>query len=333
MSAPVRSQAAAIALRSCGPGRSLETVGIFADTPTQPGTALVRLHAAAVTHLDRSVVAGHLPGQMRPPFTPGTEACGTVLASVAHPAGSRVVVRGAGVGVTSDGTWASLGCFPDAALHPCPADLDPATAAAALSPALTADAAVRAVAAVRPGETVAVTGATGVVGRMVAAVVRAAGAARVVGLVRPASVGAADALTDLVDEVVGVGGSGPLDDGGLDAVVDAVIDTVGGAVAAAAVRSIRPGGRMVLLGYTAGTVLPLDLHEVIARDVRLLPVNMQRRPATPEAVQRALADVAAARLPLSIVRMPLPDAQRALDLLARGEVRGRVVLEAAGGVR
>ncbi len=332
MSAPVRSQAAAIALRSRGPGRPLETVDVAADAPTRPGTALVRVHAAAVTHLDRSVVAGHLPGQMRPPFTPGTEACGTVLASAVHPVGSRVVVRGAGVGVTSDGTWTSLGRFPDAALHPCPVDLDPATAAAALSPALTADTAVRAVAAVRPGETVAVTGATGVVGRMVAAVARAAGAARVVGLVRPGSVGTADALTGLVDEVVGVGGSGPMDDGGLDAVADAVIDTVGGAVAAA-VRSIRPGGRMVLLGYTAGTVVPLDLHEVIARDVRLLPVNMQRRPATPEAVQRALADVAAARLPLSVVRMPLPDAQRALDLLARGEVRGRVVLEVAGSMR
>jgi len=65
----------------------------------------------------------------------------------------------------------------------------------------------------------------------------------------------------------------------LSAQADALIDTVGGPTLAAALRGVGPGGRAVLVGYTGGTTIQLDVPELLQRDVALLPLNMLRREA------------------------------------------------------
>src|SRR6185369_15691619 len=112
---------------------------------------------------------------------------------------------------------------------------------------------------------------------------------------------------------------------------DVLIDTVGGPVLAAALPCIAPGGKAVLVGYTAGQAVSLDLPTFLQRDVALLPLNMMRREqagrsAVPELLQR-LGD---GRLRLDITTFPLHEAGAALEWITQRGHRGRAVLVSGG---
>jgi NADPH2:quinone reductase len=308
-------------LRSYGPGRQLQAEEI--ELIAGPGEALVEMRVAAVTQLDRTVLAGKLPQQLQAPFVPGSEGAGVVLSSEQYPAGTEVVIRGGGVGVSRPGTWGQLAVVPDGSLHPLPAGMDPAAAVVMLAPALTAHTAVRRVGAVVAGETVVVTGATGLVGRLCAAVARSAGATKVIGLARAGE--SVDVLSGLVDQIVRVDELGQV--GRELQWCDAAIDTVGGPVTSGVMSHITPGGRVVVLGYTAGEFATLDLHQLIGRDLRVLPVNMQRTSIEPGTVAQVLADIAPAAVHPDIQLLPAANVEDALDLLTAGTAERRVLLD------
>ena len=109
--------------------------------------------------------------------------------------------------------------------------------------------------------------------------------------------------------------------------VDALIDTVGGALLPAMLRCVAPGGRAVLIGYTAGQAISLDLPELLQRDVALLPLNMLRREATGRAaVPQLLERLGDGRLCLEVMRFPLHEAAAALTWITQRGHRGRAVL-------
>ena len=270
-------------LRSHGPGEQLKAEEV--ELTAGPGETLVEMRLAAVTPLDRSTLAGKQP---MVPFVPGSEGAGVVVSSDVLAPGTAVVVRGEGVGVTRAGVWGRYAVVPNAAVHRLPSSLEAGTALALMTPALTAHTAVRRVADVQAGETVVVTGVTGLVGRMCAAIARSAGAARVIGLVSLDD--RADDALGLVDQVVRVDGLGQV--GRELPWCDAVVDTMGGPVAGGVLGHISPGGRIAVLGYKAGEFTTIDLHQLIGRDLRVLPVNVQRTALAPDAVGQALADIA-----------------------------------------
>jgi NADPH:quinone reductase-like Zn-dependent oxidoreductase len=313
-----------IVLRSYGPGQQLQAEEI--ELIAGPGDALVEMRVAAVTQLDRTVLAGKIPQQLQPPFVPGSEGAGVVLSSDKYPAGTEVVIRGGGVGVSRPGTWGRLAVVPDASLHPLPDGLEPAAAVAMLASALTAHTAVRRVGAVVAGETVVVTGATGLVGRLCAAVARSAGATKVIGLARAGE--SVDVLSGLVDQIVRVDELGQV--GRELQWCDAAIDTVGGPVTSGVMSHITPGGRVVVLGYTAGEFATLDLHQLIGRDLRVLPVNMQRTSIEPGTVAQVLADIAPAAVHPEVVLVPAIEVEDALDLLTAATADRRVLLDLSG---
>ncbi|TDO50127.1 NADPH:quinone reductase-like Zn-dependent oxidoreductase [Kribbella sp. VKM Ac-2527] len=308
-------------LRCHGPGEELKAEDV--ELVAGPGETLVEMRVAPVTQLDRTVLAGKLAQQVRPPFVPGSEGAGVVISSETFAAGSQVVIRGAGVGVSRSGTWGTLAVVPDASVHPLPEELDAAAAVALLASALTAHTAVRRVAQVVAGETVVITGATSLVGRLCAAVARSAGASKVIGLAR--SVEPVEALSALVDQVVRVDELGQV--GRELPWCDAVIDTVGGPVISGVMSHITPGGRVAVLGYTAGEFATLDLHQLIGRDLRVLPVNMQRTTIEPGAVSQVLVDIAPARIAPEYELVPGARVEEALDLLARHTADRRVLLD------
>jgi NADPH2:quinone reductase len=81
-----------------------------------------------------------------------------------------------------------------------------------------------------------------------------------------------------------------------------------------------------LVGYTAGTVVALDLPALLQADVRLLPVNLIRRaPEAAAAAPARLSDLSG-RLSLRIERYTLRNAPAALQRLASGQAAGRVAL-------
>ncbi|MEU8221943.1 zinc-binding alcohol dehydrogenase family protein [Kribbella sp. NPDC048915] len=302
-----------IVLRCHGAGQPLKAEE--AELSAGPGETLVEMRLASVTTLDRSTVAG---GQPSEPLIPGSEGAGVVVSSGVAEAGTPVVVRGDGVGVTRAGVWGRYAVVPDTAVHRLPPSLDAATALALMTPLLTAHTAVRRVADVQAGETVVVTGVNGQLGRLCAAIARSAGAARVVGVVSQDE--RADDAGGLVDQLVQVDGLGQV--GRELPWCDAVIDTMGGPVTGGVLGHISPGGRIAVLGYRFGEFSTINLHQLIGRDMRLLPVNLQRTVLAPNAVGQALADIAGSSWRTEYDLVP---AARIGELLERPS--GRVLID------
>jgi NADPH:quinone reductase len=99
---------------------------------------------------------------------------------------------------------------------------------------------------------------------------------------------------------------------------------VGGPVTSGVLGHITPGGRVAVLGYKAGEFTTIDLHQLIGRDLRVLPVNLQRAVFEPGAVSQALADVTAVQLRLDVEVLP---ADRVGDALDRSPSDRRVFLD------
>jgi NADPH2:quinone reductase len=307
-----------VVLRCYGPGQELKAEEL--ELVAGLGETLVEMRLAAVLQADRSVLAGKQPTQ---PFVPGSEGVGVVVTSSVFEAGTPVVIRGEGVGVTRPGLWGQYAVVPNAAVHRLPAALDPAAALALLTPALTAHTAVRRVAGVLDGETVVITGITRLVGRLCAAVARSAGAKKVIGLALHGE--PVDLAAPLVDQIVRVDELGQV--GRELPWCDAAIDTVGGPVTSGVLGHITPGGRVAVLGYKAGEFTTIDLHQLIGRDLRVLPVNLQRTVIEPGAVTQALADVGSVQVRPEVEVLP---ADRIGDVLDRSATDRRVFLDLTG---
>ena len=307
------------------------------DPAPGPGESLVAMAAAAVAHIDLTVAGGTFAHRPSLPYVPGTEGAGHVVRSDRHAVGAPVRVRGGGVGLTRDGTCAQLGAFPDEALTEVPAGTDLIVAATFFAPSLTAHAALTEVGGLAAGELVAVTGAAGAVGSMavqlalragaeVVAVVRDAEKARALGegvqcVLREREEDVAGAVLDAARRVRATGTG-----------VDLLLDTVGGAELAALVtRAVRPGGRAVLVGYTAGESVTLDLPALLAADVRVLPMNLiNRGPGLAATAADLLAAIGRGELTLARTRWPLESIGEALASVRDGTATGRVAVTIDG---
>lgn len=296
------------------------------------GRTIVRMEAATVGHIDRTVWSGAFLRHPPLPYIPGVEGAGRVVASDRLPEGARVWLRGRGLGTTMDGTWCELIDAPDDAVEPLPDAVPMTLGAAFFSPTTSAWVALHEVGRLRPGERVLVTGATGAVGSMAVQLALEAGAQ--VGAV-VASADQARQLPAGVEAVVvdpdpaAPPGTPTADPAAHGPAADLLIDTVGGASLQAVLARIVPSGRAVLVGYTGGTTLQLDLPRFLQRDVALLPLNMLRREqAGRAAVPELLARIADGRLTLPVTAFPLHEASAALDWIVRRGHRGRAVLVA-----
>lgn len=266
------------------------------DPEPRVGHTLVRTAAATVAHVDRTVMKGGFLSPPPLPYTPGVEAAGVVVQSERFAPGTRVWLRGGGLGTRRDGTWCELIDAPDEAIGLLPDGVDMALGSAFFSPCTSAWVALRHVADMQPGERVGVTGASGAVGSIALQLARAWGA----------------------DVVHAPSAQEP---------VDLLVDTVGGPVLEQALSAIVPGGRIVLVGYTAGEQVGLSLPLLMQRDVRLLPLNMYRREAQGRAAAPQLLELLReGTLTLATQRFALEEAVQALAWIAQRGHRGRAVL-------
>ncbi len=287
------------------------------DPVPAEGESLVEIEAATVGHLDRTIWGG---GFLRPPklpYIPGVEGAGRVLAGARFEPGRRVWVRGGGLGVARDGTWAERVVVPDAALGPLPDGVPMAVGAAFFSPCTSAWVALHGVAAVRPDDRVLVTGAGGAVGSVAVQLAGEAGAAVSALVTDPAGFAAngVEVLTALADVEP----------------FDVIIDTVGGAVLAGCLEHVASGARVVVVGYLAGHDLTLDLPAFVQRNASLLPLNMIAREAEGRAAVPDLLDrLAEGRLTVGTTEFPLEDVASALAWLGQRGHRGRAVLRVGG---
>jgi NADPH:quinone reductase-like Zn-dependent oxidoreductase len=288
-------------------------IGERAEPQRAAGHTLVRVTAAAVNPVDLHISAGGHPAGPPPArHVPGVEGVGTVVESDTLQPGTRVRVAVPGGFV--DGTFAELVSAPDAVCVPLPDGLDDDLAAAVGIVGVSALIALREEAALRPDESVLVLGATGGLGRALVRLARELGAGRVVAAGRDRA--RLDTLEGAADATVLLDADPSADPSAFAALlekaggpVDVVADLLWGPYAAGALASLRPGGRHVNLGQTAGAAAAVDAGVLRHSHLRITGFSAAALP--PDRVVAAYREVAeiAARgaLDLPVTRYPLDE--------------------------
>lgn len=307
---------------------------VEAPTPqVQPGHVLVDVLATALNFPDVLMARGLY--QVRPPlpFVPGIEVCGRVAEVGAGVGGFRVGDRVVGLPVPQHGGLAEHALLPAEALFPAPESLADAEAAALTVAFQTAYVGLTRRAALRPGETVLVHAAAGGVGAAAVQVAKALGAT-VIGVVGSAA---------KAEAAVAAGADHVIDRSGVDLVaalkevvgpagVDVVFDPVGGAAYDASTKVIAFEGRIVVVGFTSGTVPAPGLNHVLVKNYAILGLHWGLyNTHDPVAVRHAhdelsrLAAEGAVR-PHVTERLPLSGAADAVQRVADGTTTGRLVV-------
>jgi NADPH:quinone reductase-like Zn-dependent oxidoreductase len=292
------------------------------------GQVLVRVHAAAANPADGKVVRGELAGRFlharRFPLVPGydlagvVEAVGSGVADFA--AGDRVYGHLPYSGKNDQGSFAELVAVPAGEVGRLPAAVEFETAAAAATTGLTALQSLRDRGGLVAGGRALVLGAAGGVGTIAVGVAKKLGAS----VTAVASPKALDLVKTLgADEVVARAHGEPL---GLEGPFDVVFDTPAAYGYVACRRMLSPRGAYVTTLPTGSLIAGKLMTLFSRRRARLLVVKSVR------ADLELLAGWLAEGLPVPIdSRFPVGDAGRAIDRLAQGGMRGRVVVDVAGG--
>ncbi|KGM09799.1 zinc-binding dehydrogenase [Cellulomonas bogoriensis] len=291
-----------------------------ADLPAH--WTVVDVHAAALNHHDLWALRGVGLGQDQLPMVLGCDAAGTT------PDGREVVVHGViggeghGVGpqerrsILSErypGTLAEQVAVPTWNLVPKPAELTFVEAACLPTAWLTAYRMLFTSARLSPGDRVLVQGVGGGVASAAITLAAAAGL-EVVATSRDATK-RARALQMGAGHAVEPGQRLPFR-------VDAVIETVGAATWDHSMRSVRPGGVVVVAGATTGDAAPMGLQRLFFTEVTVMGATMGSR-ADLEALVRMC--VTTGLRPVVDSTFDLADAPQAMARLASGEHVGKVV--------
>jgi NADPH2:quinone reductase len=300
------------------------------DPVPGPGQLLVRVHAAAVNFPDVLFIAGKYQVKVPPPFTPGNELAGEVIAAgegARFRPGQRVF------GTTAIGAYAEQALLDSTMASLVPNDADYASAAAFGVTYRTAYHALRSVAEVTQGDWVVVLGAAGGVGlaavdlavAMRARVLAAASGPEKLALCLQRG---AEATVDYdredfktrIRELTG------------DA-ARVVLDPVGGQYAEPALRGLARGGTFITLGYAAGAIPAIPLNLVLLKGVTIR--GMEIRTFTDDHPTEAARDLAelshlfgsGAVRPFIGARFPLAETAAALRHVADRKALGKVVVD------
>ncbi len=288
-----------------------------------PNWTVVHVRAASLNHHDLWSLRGVGLGEEQLPMILGCDAAGvdsdgnevvvySVIGANGHGVGPRE--RRSLLSERYQGTFAERLAVPQWNVLPKPKELTFAEAACLPTAWLTAYRMLFTSAGVRPGDTVLVQGAGG--GVATAAIV----------------LGAAAGLRVLVtsrDEekrrrAVELGAEAAFPTGDrLPRRVDAVLETVGAATWSHSVRSLRPGGTLVISGATSGPNPPeAELNRIFFLELKVVGCTM----GTKEELASLLNFCAATGVrPLIDRELPLDRAAEGFERMARGDVFGKIV--------
>jgi NADPH:quinone reductase-like Zn-dependent oxidoreductase len=331
----------AIVLRELGSPENLKLEEL-PDPQPGAGEVVVKLMAAALNHRDLFILQNLYP-RIKLPAILGSDGSG-VVAQVGEGVdpgliGHEVVINpslewGADerfqgpqyriLGMPEDGAFAEMIKVPAENVNPKPGHLSFEEAAALPLAGLTAYRSVVTRAQVRAGDTVLVTGIGGGVAAFALQIAKYLGARVFVTsgseekLARGRDLGAEGGVNyknpDWGKEIVALtGGAGP----------DVVIDSAGGASLETAIKIIKPAGRIVFYGATAGLAHNLDLYRCFFKQLTMMGTTM----GSPREFTGLLDLYSAGKIHPAIDKVfPLAEAATALQRMEEGAQFGKIVL-------
>lgn len=293
------------------------------------GELLVAVSAAPITPLDRLCASGtSYFGSPEVPYVPGVQGVGVVEQGTDGIAAGVSVWFATSAGMQpGDGSMRSYAAVPEHDVVALPGGSDPVLVAALGLSAVAAQMALTWRGGLAAGERVLVLGAGGAVGQAAVQLARAAGAGRIVAAAR-SSDARERALRRGADAVVVLDADDDVETlaermrAAFDGPVDLVLDPLFGVPAAAALRTLRSGGRLVNLGGSAAETAPIDSSTLRSRSLRVLGYTnneltpQQRR----DAVTRVAELAVAGRLTIEHEQVPLADAATAWTRTSGGRV-------------
>ena len=303
-----------------------------ADPTAGPGQVLVEVKASAVTFPDTLMIEDKYQYKPKPPFVPGGEVAGLIVAVgegvTDRKVGDRVVT-----GLRQTGGFAQYAVAPAAASRVLPDNVGFAESTGLNYAYGTSLYGLKYRGDLKAGETLLVLGAGGNVGLsgvelgklMGARVIAAASTEEKLDLCRERGADetinyATENLKDRAKALTG--GKG----------VDVIYDCVGGAYAESALRSIAWEGRFLVIGFTAG-IPSIPLNLTLLKSCQIVGVfygaMTERNPALRDAISNELIDLTASGKlnPHVSGRYPLERAGEALRSLMDRKAIGKIVIE------
>jgi NADPH:quinone reductase-like Zn-dependent oxidoreductase len=300
-------------------------IGQRPDPGVPEGWTTVTVKAAALNHHDVWTLRGVGIREDRLPIVLGCDAAGI------DEDGNEVIVhavvgdpdRGAGdetldpkrslLSEIHDGTFAEKVVVPRRNIVPKPASLSFEQAACLPTAWLTAYRMVFDKAGLQPGSTILVQGAGGGVATAVIALGAAAGY----------RVWATSRSADKRDRALQLGADQAFESGArLPERVDAVIETVGEATWSHSLKSLRPGGRIVVSGATSGQLPPAELNRVFFLQLSVVGSTMGTREQLVRLAR--FLDVTGVRPVIDRV-LPLAEARDGFAAMAAGDIFGKII--------
>ena len=321
----------ALLCKEFGPPDTL-VVEDVASPSAGPGEVVVSVRAAALNFFDTLIIENRYQFKPERPFSPGAE-----MAGVVKEVGEDVTDFVPGDRVMAYTVWGA--CRQEVAVEAAhvvhlPSDVDFVTAAGLTVTYGTTIHALADRAALQPGETLVVLGASGGVGQaavelgkiMGARVIAAASSDDKLEFCR--SLGADETinystenLKDRIKELTGGKGA------------DVVYDPVGGAFAEQALRATAWQGRFLVIGFAAGDIPHMPLNLVLLKGCQIVGVFwgefIKRDPDRHRAHVAQLLSWCAEKkiVPHLHGLYTLETASDALDELANRKVKGKVIVE------
>lgn len=300
------------------------------------GEVLIRTGAGALNFLDLLMLEGKYQVKPPTPFVPGRDLAGEIIAL-----GSEVEGLSVGQRVAAQpafGAFAEYAVAPDYACQLLPDTVDDVAGAASGIVLATVVGALKLRGRLAPGERVLITGAAGGVGTAaiqyaehlgVQAVALVSSAAKAEAVLRlgAKAVLRSDLLppgkTALRDALKAEGIEG----------VEVVVDMVGGPDVDGLLRCLKPGGRLVIVGFASGQIPRIPANYLLLKDIEVHGSSLDRLfrlrdPGLANGMREAFDLVGAGRMTAAVdAVLPFCDFAEGTRRLTARETVGKVVFK------
>jgi NADPH2:quinone reductase len=240
------------------------------DEPTGDGV-LVDVHAAGAAFPDALLTRGLYQYRPDPPFVLGAEIAGVVRSA---PDDSHVRPGDRVVGLTMlTGGMAEVAVLAPDRVFKLPDNVSFEAGAGLLFNDLTMYFALNVRGRLRQGETMLVHGAAGGIGTSTLRLASVLGASRIIAVVSTKEKGEIAAVAGATDVVLSEGFKDAVKEltGGRG--VDIVVDPVGGDRFTDSLRSLAPGGRLLVIGFTGGEIPTVKVNRLLLNNVDVVGVG------------------------------------------------------------